>query len=94
MVIFLFFLQHLHNYRSEKLSSADLLDLKLQMVKSHYDLVLENAEAISEETGNAEDGSSPEKSDGSTDSSSSMSDKRPQNSDWSATATVYSLHYD
>lgn len=94
------FLQHLLKYRSEKLSSADLLKLMLQLVKSDHDLVLESAEAISEETVNTKDGSilgksdgsSPEKSDGSTDSRSSMSDKRPQNSDWSAAPTVY--HYD
>ncbi|KAM3227948.1 hypothetical protein ACQJBY_059599 [Aegilops geniculata] len=57
-------LQHLLKYRSEKLSSAYLLKLMLQLVKSDHDSVLE-----------------------STDSRSSMSDKRPQNSDWSAAPT-------
>ncbi|XP_044419217.1 protein HASTY 1 isoform X5 [Triticum aestivum] len=57
-------LQHLLKYRSEKLSSANLLKLMLQLVKSDHDLVLE-----------------------STDSRSSMPDKRPQNSDWSAAPT-------
>lgn len=88
-------LQHLQNYRSDKLSGADLVKLKVQLVIFQPDLVLKSAEAISEETANTKDGSilgksdgsSPEKSDGSTDSRSSMSDKRPQNSDWSATPT-------
>jgi len=45
-------LKHLLKHRSEKLRSADLLKLKLQLepVKLHTDSVLESAEAISEET--------------------------------------------
>jgi hypothetical protein len=43
-------LQHLLKHRSEKISSTDLLKLKLQLVKLHTDSVVDSAEAISEET--------------------------------------------
>ncbi|XP_047055184.1 uncharacterized protein LOC124661368 [Lolium rigidum] len=43
-------LKHLLKHRSEKISSTDLLKLKLQLVKLNTDSAVDSAEAISEET--------------------------------------------